>query len=92
MTDLIGELVTRSDEFRTWWAAHNVKLHRTATKRLHHSVAGEMELTGEALVLPGDDGLTIITYTVDPDSSSEAALQFLSSWATERGAEVGHRG
>jgi transcriptional regulator with XRE-family HTH domain len=83
LTDLIGELSTRSEEFRTWWAAHNVKLHRTATKQLHHPVAGELELTGEALELPGDPGLTIITYTVEPSSPSEQALGFLDSWSAQ---------
>ena len=66
LTDLIGELSTRSEEFRTWWASHNVRLHRTSTKQMHHPVAGDLELTGEALELPGDTGLTIITYTVEP--------------------------
>lgn len=80
LSDLVGELSTRSDEFRTWWAAHNVKIHTTATKTFHHSGAGELELTGEALLLPGDDGLTIITYTVEPNSPSAEALSFLASW------------
>lgn len=83
LTDLVGELSTRSEEFRTWWASHNVRLHRTSTKRMHHPVAGELELTGEALVLPGDSGLTIITYTVEPATSSAQALEFLASWASE---------
>ncbi len=33
LTDLIGELSTRSEAFRVQWAAHNVKLHRTGTKQ-----------------------------------------------------------
>ena len=36
LTDLVGELATRSDEFRTRWAAHDVRLHRTGTKLFHH--------------------------------------------------------
>ncbi len=83
LTDLIGELVTRSEEFAAWWASHNVKLHRTATKQIHHHTAGDLEVTGEALVLPGDDDLTIITYTVEPASPSAQALSFLGSWATD---------
>ena len=70
LTDLVGELSTRSEEFRTWWASHNVRLHRTSTKQMHHPVAGDLELTGEALELPGDTGLTIITYTVEPATPS----------------------
>jgi MmyB-like transcription regulator ligand binding domain/Helix-turn-helix domain len=83
LTDLVGELSTRSDEFRTWWAAHNVKFHTTAAKVLRHLAVGELELTGEALTLPGDHGLTIITYTVEPHSASEQALNFLASWSTQ---------
>ena len=83
LTDLVGELSTRSEEFRTWWAAHNVKFHTTSTKTLRHPAAGELELTGEALTLPGDHGLTIITYTVEPHSASEQALNFLASWSAQ---------
>ena len=50
---------------------------------MHHPVAGDLELTGEALELPGDTGLTIITYTVEPATPSAQALQFLSNWADE---------
>ena len=86
LTDLVGELSTRSEEFRTWWASHTVRLHRTSTKRMHHPIVGDLELTGEALELPGDDGLTIITYTVEPGTASAEALQFLISWATSQDA------
>ena len=34
LSGLIGELATRSETFRTWWAAHNVRLHRTGVKHL----------------------------------------------------------
>jgi len=83
LTDLVGELSTRSEEFCTWWASHNVRLHRTSTKLMHHPVVGELQLTGEALALPGDTGLTIITYTVEPHSASEQALNFLASWTSQ---------
>ena len=84
LTDLVGELSTRSGEFRTWWASHNVKFHITATKTLRHPVVGELEVTGEALALPGDPGLTIVTYTVEPASPSAQALDFLASWSTQK--------
>ena len=90
LSDLVGELSTRSDEFRTWWATHNVRLHRTSTKQMRHPVVGKLELTGEALDLPADTGLTIITYTVEPHSASEQALNFLASW-TNQDALTGDR-
>jgi transcriptional regulator with XRE-family HTH domain len=88
LSDLVGELSTRSDEFRTWWATHNVRLHRTSTKQMRHPVVGELELTGEALDLPADTGLTIITYTVEPASASEQALDFLASWTDKAAPSV----
>ncbi|MBN1172414.1 MAG: helix-turn-helix domain-containing protein [Micromonosporaceae bacterium] len=86
LTDLVGELSTRSEPFRTWWATHRVKLHYTTTKIMHHAVAGDLELTGEALHLPGDPGITIITYTFEPASPTEQALAFLDSWSTQAGS------
>ena len=81
LSDLVGELSTRSEEFRARWAAHNVRLHRTGQKQLHHPVAGALELTYEALELPADPGLTMITYTAEPGSATQDALDFLASWA-----------
>lgn len=83
LTGLVGELSTRSEQFRTWWGAHNVKFHTTAAKILRHPAVGGFELTGEALTLPADHGLTIITYTVEPHSASEQALNFLASWSAQ---------
>jgi transcriptional regulator with XRE-family HTH domain len=81
LSDLVGELSTRSEDFRARWAAHNVRLHRRGHKQLHHPVAGDLELTYEALELPADPGLTMITYTAQPGSASHEALDFLASWA-----------
>ena len=38
--DLIGELSTRSREFRRLWGAHDVRHHGTGFKTFHHSVVG----------------------------------------------------
>jgi hypothetical protein len=83
LTDLVGELATKSEEFRTRWARHNVKHHRTAPKRLHNSLVGDIQLTGEAMDLAGD-GLTIIAYTAEPDTPAAEALRFLASWAAQQ--------
>ena len=81
LSGLIGELSTRSETFRTWWAAHNVRFHRTGVKRLHHPVVGDLSLTYEALDLAADAGLRISAYTAEPGSASEDALNLLASWA-----------
>ena len=82
LSDLIGELSTRSDEFRMRWAAHNVKFHRTGAKTLHHPVVGDLFLDYEALDLPGDAGQRILVYSAEPGSPSQQALDLLASWAT----------
>ena len=81
LTDLVGELSTRSEEFRTRWAAHDVRHHHTGTKHLHHPVVGDLHLTFEAMSLPADPGLTLVVYNAEPDSPSHDALKLLASWA-----------
>jgi transcriptional regulator with XRE-family HTH domain len=82
LTELIGELSTRSDEFRIRWAAHNVKFHRTGTKRLHHPLVGDLELDFEAFELAADPGQRLNIYTAQPGSPSHDALNLLASWIT----------
>jgi transcriptional regulator with XRE-family HTH domain len=88
LTDLIGELSTRSEEFRLRWAAHDVRFHRTGTKTLHHPIVGRLDLTYEALEFPGDPGLTLLAYTAEPDSTTQDALDLLAIWATTNGASL----
>jgi len=92
LTDLVGELSTRSERFRTLWAAHDVRYHRTGVKRLHHPVVGDLELTYEAFELPADPGMTLSTYTAEPGSASADGLRMLASWAAsaELPAPSGH--
>ena len=81
LSDLIGELSTRSEEFRQRWAEHDVRLHHTGTKRFHHPVVGELVLTFEAMPLPADPGLTLTAYTAEPGTPSHDGLRLLASWA-----------
>jgi transcriptional regulator with XRE-family HTH domain len=80
LSDLVGELSTRSNEFRTRWAAHNVRFHRTGSKRIHHPVVGELELSYESMELSADSGLTLNVHTAEADSTSQHALDLLASW------------
>jgi transcriptional regulator with XRE-family HTH domain len=81
LTDLIGELSTRSEEFRARWADHNVRLHQTGAKRFHHPVVGLLSLTFEMMELAADPGLNLLTFTAEPGSKSDEALNLLGSWA-----------
>jgi transcriptional regulator with XRE-family HTH domain len=90
LSDLIGELSTRSDEFRVRWAAHNVRFHRTGAKRIHHPVVGALDLSYETMELSADDGLSVAIFTAEAGSASQQALDLLASWtATPAAADVG---
>ena len=81
LTDLIGELSTRSEEFRTLWAAHDVRLHRTGIKHFQHPVVGALNLSFDALELPGEPDLTLTVYSAEPGTPDADNLTLLASWA-----------
>ncbi|ORA39323.1 helix-turn-helix transcriptional regulator [Mycobacterium aquaticum] len=81
ISDLVGELSTRSEEFRVRWAKHNVRLHYTGTKTFHHPVVGDIQVEYETMPLPADPGLVLTIYSPEPASPSADALTLLASWA-----------
>ena len=81
LTDLVGELCTRSHDFASRWATHNVRFHRTGFKDIHHPVVGDLHLTFEAMELPADPGLSLVVYSAEAGSPSADGLSMLASWA-----------
>ena len=77
LTDLIGELVTRSDTFRLRWARHDVRHHRAGLKRVRHPVVGDLELTYQAMELPMNRDWLMFAFTAEPGSPTEERLQTL---------------
>ena len=91
LSDLVGELSTQSEEFRTHWAAHNVRFHETGVKDFHHSVVGDLTLTYDRMELSADSGLMLMAYSAEPGSKSADALSLLGSWAaTVEQANLAH--
>lgn len=85
--DLVGELSTRSEEFRTRWGAHDVRHHGTGTKRFHHHAVGDLTLAYEGLEMAAEPGLTLTVYAAEPGSPSEEGLRLLASWTATQDAE-----
>jgi len=81
LIELIGELSTRSEDFRVRWAAHNVRFHRTGHKRLRHPVVGVLDLDFEAMEFPAHPGLTLLVYTAAAVTPAADNLKLLASWA-----------
>ena len=91
MQDLVGELSTRSETFRTLWGAHNVRTHGSGTKRFHHPVAGELTLAYEELAITAAPGLVLMVYTAEPGSPSAERLHLLASWSAGGDATIERR-
>jgi transcriptional regulator with XRE-family HTH domain len=85
LSNLIGELSTRSDQFRTRWAAHNVRIHTTGVKLIRHPVVGDLELPFESFPIPAAPSQSLLTYTTEPGCRSYDALTLLASWAATTG-------
>ncbi|GAA2089583.1 helix-turn-helix transcriptional regulator [Brevibacterium salitolerans] len=86
--DLIGELSTRSLEFRTRWGAHNVRHHGSGFKSFHHPVVGDLTLAYEGMEMEAERGLTLTIYTAEPGSASAERMRLLASWAASESAEA----
>ena len=79
--DLVGELATRSDDFRRRWGAHNVRTHGTGVKQFRHHIVGDLTLAYESLDLRAEPDLTLTIYSAEPESPTAHALTLLASWA-----------
>ena len=81
LSNLIGELSTRSDAFRVLWGSHDVHVFRESTKRLNHPLVGNLELDQETLSLPDESGLSVVVYSARPGTAAEDGLKLLASWS-----------
>lgn len=82
LSALVGELSTRSDDFRVRWAAHDVRIHSTGIKKLHHPIVGDLDLPFESLPVEAGSTTNLVTYVAEPNSPSHDALVMLASWAS----------
>ena len=81
LSDLVGELSTRSETFRVRWADHNVRQHRAGVKHFRHPVVGDVTLAYESMELVADPGLILNGYSAEPGTAGQDALNLLASWA-----------
>ena len=90
LRELVGELSTVSEEFRTRWAAHDVRIHHDGVKQFRHPVVGTLDLGYCTLALPAEDAadLRLTIYTAEPGSASEDGFRLLASWAATGAAST----
>lgn len=80
LIQLVGELSTRSEDFRARWATHDVGVHRSGTKTLHHHEVGELVLGFEELSVTSAPSIALSTYIAEPNSPTADRLQLLAAW------------
>lgn len=83
LTELVGELSMKSEDFRRMWAQHALADKGHGTKRLHHPLVGDLTLAYETFQLPAHPGLYLVTYHAEPGSPSAEALRLLASWGVD---------
>ncbi|WP_314193234.1 transcriptional regulator [uncultured Arthrobacter sp.] len=88
LSDLVGELSTRSDLFRKLWGAHDVREHRSGTKSVHHPIVGDLDLNYLGLDLASDRSLQMLVFSAEPGSASHDGLQLLANWAATNSVEL----
>ena len=81
LTDLVGQLSMQSEQFRTRWAAHDVREYRSGVQPFHHPLVGDLTLNYEALQLLADVDQILLVYTAEPDTPSHQALNRLANWS-----------
>jgi hypothetical protein len=92
LRELVGELSTLSPEFRTLWAAHDVRIRHDGTKRLEHPEVGRIDLVYQSVDLPTSTRTVydLTLYTAEPGTPNEDRLKLLASLAAtqSRAAEA----
>jgi transcriptional regulator with XRE-family HTH domain len=84
MEAFVGELATKSPDFRTWWSTPNPQGRTAGRKTFIHPVVGEVLIDWEAFIIPGNEGQTMFVNT-PADAAAEEAMRLLASWwATQR--------
>ncbi|MFF7209726.1 helix-turn-helix transcriptional regulator [Streptomyces sp. NPDC008238] len=76
--ELIDQLSAGNEDFRGWWASHDVEGFSHGIRHYRHPLLGEITLTFETLTFPGDPGQWLSVNAPEPGSPSSASLQILA--------------
>ncbi|MFI6047166.1 helix-turn-helix transcriptional regulator [Nocardia sp. NPDC051321] len=79
LTELVGELSLKSDDFRRLWARHDIRGKTAGKKRFRNPMVGELALAYETFSVNGAPGQLLVAYHAEPGSESERALALLGS-------------
>jgi transcriptional regulator with XRE-family HTH domain len=87
LTEIVGELSLKSDEFRRMWARHDVRERATGRKRYNNPFVGPIALGYESFAVNGHPGQTLFVFHAEPGSRDQQSLALLAGIANnERGS------
>ncbi|POX58626.1 transcriptional regulator [Streptomyces sp. Ru62] len=81
LAELVEELSLQDEDFRRWWADHDVFQRTHGTKHLRHPVVGDLVLGYEAFTPVDDPEQTLGMSTAEPGSPTAERLALLARWA-----------
>lgn len=86
LTRVVGELSLRDEDFKRWWASHDVAVRDSGSKHLRHPVVGNLQLDWNAMTWSADNRLQVVMWTAQAGTPSHDGLRLLGSWCagTER--------
>lgn len=84
LTELVGELSLKSEDFRRLWAEHEVRAKTAGQKRFTHPLVGELALSYETFTVNGAPGQTLVIYHAEPGSDAEQSLVLLAGLSVDR--------
>ncbi|MBF6297029.1 helix-turn-helix domain-containing protein [Nocardia amamiensis] len=87
LTELVGELSLKSEDFRQLWARHDVRVKTAGVKRFRNPMVGELTLSYETFSVNGAPGQMLIAYHAEPGSPSERSLALLGSLIADKASD-----
>ncbi|RKR73304.1 helix-turn-helix domain-containing protein [Frondihabitans australicus] len=78
LQELVGELSVHSQDFRTFWARHDVHAKTRGSKRFQHPAVGGLDLDYQTFDVNGADGQVLHVFSAEPGTSSADGLALLA--------------
>jgi hypothetical protein len=76
---LVGELSLQDNDFRIWWASHQVNSTSFGTKHYRHRVVGDLVLDCDTWASPDGSGQRLMVLSAEAGTPSHDALRILTS-------------
>ncbi|MDT0320593.1 helix-turn-helix transcriptional regulator [Streptomyces millisiae] len=87
LTQLVGELLLKSEEFARLWERYDVRGRAHTRKTFHHPVVGTLTLGYQGMDLEGTPGQRLNVYLAEPATPDHDAMLLLDLTAPRPAAE-----